>query len=74
MLDFGILLLNPLVVPYCYIRIFLFRKRHRPAGLTETNWAARRKTNMMMFTNNMTVWLIEFASVFIVSQSSVCLL
>ena len=63
-----------LVVPFCYIRIFLFRKSHVMPGHGkhhEEQVKKRRKRNHVTFTSNMIVWLVEVVSSLMVMFSNI---
>ena len=52
-----------IVVPYCYLRIYLFRRKHKmpgePSKAQQAVLDQRRKRNHVTFLSNMIIWLIE---------------
>ena len=47
------------LVPYCYVRIYCFRKNQKKLGLPETETKYRKRRNIVTFQYNMTIWLLD---------------
>ena len=47
------------LVPYCYIRIYRFRKNQKKLGLEEKERKCRKRRNIVTFRYNMTIWLLD---------------
>ena len=59
-----------IIVPYCYIRIFIFRRNHvRPGDgkVHQEKVEQRKRRNHVTFTCNMIVWLIQATCSLLVS-------
>ena len=62
------------IVPFCYTRVYIFRKNHVKPGAGknhEEQVKVRRRRNHVTFSSNMAVWLIEAFSTIIVRYSYV---
>ena len=58
-----------LTVPFCYIRIFVWRKFQKFPGsgkFQEEEILRRRKRNVVTFSYNMIIWLVEAICTFLV--------
>ena len=47
------------LVPYCYVRIYRFRKNQQKLGLEEKERKCRKRRNIVTFRYNMTIWLLD---------------
>ena len=58
-----------IIVPYCYIRIFLFRKNRVAPGektmVVKREEIRKRKRNAVTFKYNISIWILETFSAFI---------
>ena len=62
-----------LVVPFCYTRIFIFRKFYNHPGSDkhqEDNLRQRRRRNVVTFSCNMAIWGVEAAATCVVSEET----
>ena len=60
------------VVPFCYIRVYIFRRNHVSPGTGKSHQDRvehQRKRNHVTFSYNMVIWLIEVVSTIIVGLS-----
>ena len=56
-----------IVVPYCYVKIYYFRKNLKiPGNNKDAMERNNKKRNIVTFTYNMLVWIIEALSAVIV--------
>ena len=63
-----------LVVPFCYIRIFIYRKFYKfpGSGNHEDELRRRRRRNVVSFSCNMAIWLVEAVCTCVVSHEVMC--
>lgn len=62
-----------LVVPFCYIRIFIYRKFYKHPGSEkhqEDNLRQRRRRNVVSFSCNMAIWAVEALATCVVSEKT----
>ena len=62
-----------LVVPFCYTRIFIFRKFYKHPGSDkhqEDNLRQRRRRNVVSFSCNMAIWGVEALATCVVSEET----
>ena len=55
-----------IIVPYCYVKIYYFRKNLKIPGSNKDAMDRNKKRNIVTFTYNMLVWIIEALSAAIV--------
>ena len=67
-----------LIVPFCYTRIYIFRKNHVMPGQGkhhEEQVKRRRKRNNVTYVSNMMVWCVEaFSTILVISIVAINLL
>ena len=50
------------VVPFVYIRIFIWRKNHKESGISEIQRQKRKRSNVVSMWYNIAIWSAEFIS------------
>ena len=50
------------VVPFVYIRIFIWRKNHKESGISEIQRQKRKRSNVVSMWYNMVIWAAELIS------------
>ena len=58
------------IVPYCYVNIYYFRKNLKIPGTDKNVVEKRKKRNIVTFSYNMLVWIIEALLTIIVRIAS----
>ena len=63
-----LMIFSVVVVPLVYLKIFLFIRNMKPAGLSERAVMRRKKRNIVSTRYNFAVWLADGAAIVMVSS------
>ena len=57
--------LNFVLVPSAYVRIYIWRQKHKANGISDFEINQRRKRNITSFMYNIIIWIVETAAMVI---------